>query len=572
MLKKAAANSTVLNPDQRAHDLERMRTTAFDLVVIGGGVTGAGVALDAASRGLTVALVEQRDFAAGTSSRSSKLFHGGLRYLEQFEFGLVTEALHERNLMLRRLCPHLTRPVSFVYPLTHRVWERPYVGAGVALYDLLAAFGDNPLPRHKHLSKRSTAAMVPSLRRDVFTGGVQYWDAQVDDARHTMAVVRTAAGHGAAIASSVRAVDIHRDESGVAGLEVCDLETDTAFRISTRQIVNATGVWTDQIQDLVGGSSLRVRASKGVHLVVAHDRIDAGTGLICRTPTSVLFVIPWGSHWLVGTTDSDWQLDLAHPAASSTDLDYLIDQANRWLEPGLTREDVIGVYAGLRPLLYGESESTSKLSREHAVSTVTPGLITVAGGKYTTYRVMAVDAVDAVVSALGRTEVSCTEHVPLVGAAGWDEIRDRRDALATSSGLGRHVIDHLLGRFGSETTEVLELLRQDPSLAQTLPGTDDYLAVEVHIAAAIEGALHLDDVLTRRTRISIETADRGVSAAPVAARIMASVLGWSEATIEVEVRAYRTRVEAELESQQASDDRTADERRLGAPDVRAGAC
>ncbi|MDE0802501.1 MAG: glycerol-3-phosphate dehydrogenase/oxidase [Acidimicrobiales bacterium] len=569
-----AANPSVLDPSRRAADLERMRTETFDLVVIGGGVTGAGVALDAATRGLSVALVEQRDFAAGTSSRSSKLFHGGLRYLEQFDFGLVTEALHERNLMLRRLCPHLARPVSFLYPLTHRVWERAYVGAGIALYDVLAAFGDNPLPRHRHYSRRAATTLVPSLRDGSCTGGIRYWDAQVDDARHTMAVVRTAAAHGAAIATSVRAVDIHRDQGGtVEAISVVDLESGDAdhprIRIEARQVVNATGVWTDQIQDLVGGSSLRVRASKGVHLVVPRDRIDAGTGLICRTPKSVLFVIPWGAHWLVGTTDSDWELDLAHPAASSTDVDYLLDQANRWLDPGLTKDDVIGVYAGLRPLLYGESESTSKLSREHAVSTVTPGLITVAGGKYTTYRVMASDAVDAVVSALGRSERSRTADVPLVGAAGWDDVRDRRDELARDAGVAPAVIDHLLGRFGAETTEVLELLRQDPTLGDHLPGTDQYLAVEVHVATAIEGALHLDDVLTRRTRISIETADRGVSAAPVAARIMARVLDWDEATIAAEVGAYRLRVAAELDSQEAADDRTADERRLGAPDVRA---
>ena len=565
------ANPSVLDPARRAADLERMRSETFDLVVIGGGVTGAGVALDAATRGLSVALVEQRDFAAGTSSRSSKLFHGGLRYLEQFDFGLVTEALHERNLMLRRLCPHLARPVSFVYPLTRRYWERPYVGAGIALYDLLAAFGDNPLPRHEHLSKTQVSELVPSMRDDAFTGGVRYWDAQVDDARHTLAVVRSAAGHGAAIASSVRAVDIHRDTTGVTGLDVCDLETDETFTVRTTQIVNATGVWTDQIQDLVGGSSLRVRASKGVHLVVPADRIAAGSGLICRTPTSVLFVIPWGSHWLVGTTDSDWELDLAHPAASATDLDYLIGQANRWLDPGLTRDDVVGVYAGLRPLLHGESESTSKLSREHAVSTVVPGLITVAGGKYTTYRVMAADAVDAVTEALGRSERSCTEAVPLVGATGWDDIRARADEFARAAGVSPAVVEHLLGRYGAETTEVLGYLRDEPALAEPLPGTDDYLAVEALVAAAIEGALHLDDVLTRRTRISIETLDRGVSAAPVVARLMARVLGWDEATIAREVEAYRTRVEAEIDSQQAVDDRTADERRLGAPDVRAGA-
>lgn len=564
-------NPTVLDPARRAHDLGRMRSEHFDLVVIGGGVTGAGVALDAATRGLSVAVVEQRDFAAGTSSRSSKLFHGGLRYLEQFEFGLVTEALHERNLMLRRLCPHLARPVSFVYPLTHRLWERPYVGAGIALYDVLAAFGDNPLPRHEHLSKRRARELVPSMRDDAFTGGVRYWDAQVDDARHTLAVVRTAAGHGAAIASSARAVDIHRDDTGVTGVDVCDLETDETFTIRTTQIVNATGVWTDQIQDLVGGSSLRVRASKGVHLVVPRDRIDAGSGLICRTPTSVLFVIPWGSHWLVGTTDSDWELDLAHPAASATDLDYLIGQANRWLDPALTRDDVVGVYAGLRPLLHGESESTSKLSREHAVSTVVPGLITVAGGKYTTYRVMAADAVDAVTDALGRGERSCTEEIPLVGAAGWDDVRSRADELARTAGVSAEIVEHLLGRYGAETVDVLGYLRDEPALAEPLPGTEDYLAVEALVAAAIEGALHLDDVLTRRTRISIETLDRGVSAAPVVARLMARVLGWDDETIAREVEAYRTRVEAEIDSQQAVDDRTADERRLGAPDVRAGA-
>ena len=414
--------------------------------------------------------------------------------------------------------------------------------------------------------------LVPSMRDDAFTGGVRYWDAQVDDARHTLAVVRTAAGHGAAIASSVRAVDIHRDAGGVTGLDVCDLETDETFTVRTTQIVNATGVWTDQIQDLVGGSSLRVRASKGVHLVVPRDRIDAGSGLICRTPTSVLFVIPWGSHWLVGTTDSDWELDLAHPAASATDLDYLIGQANRWLEPGLTRDDVVGVYAGLRPLLHGESESTSKLSREHAVSTVVPGLITVAGGKYTTYRVMAADAVDAVTDALGRDERSCTEDVPLVGASGWDRVRTGAESLARSAGVDAGVVEHLLGRYGAETTEVLAYLRDEPALAEPLPGTDDYLEVEALVAAAVEGALHLDDVLTRRTRISIETIDRGVSAAPVVARLMARVLGWDEATVAREVEAYRTRVEAEIDSQQAVDDRTADERRLGAPDVRAGAC
>ena len=560
-----------LDPAQRARDLTRMASEDFDIVVIGGGVTGAGVALDAATRGLSVALVEQRDFAAGTSSRSSKLFHGGLRYLEQLELGLVTEALHERNLMLNRLCPHLARPVTFLYPLTHRVWERPYVGAGIALYDVLAAFGDNPLPRHRHLSKRAARQLVPSLRSDALTGAITYSDAQVDDARHTMSLVRTAAHHGAAVAPSVQVVGLVRDGERVVGVQARDVETGDELTIRARQTVNATGVWTDQIQDMAGGSALRVRASKGVHLVVPRDRIQAGAGLICRTPSSVLFVIPWGDFWLVGTTDTDWNLDLAHPAASAADLDYLLGQANRWLDPALTHADIVGVYAGLRPLLSGESDSTSKLSREHAVSMVAPGLVSVAGGKYTTYRVMAADAVDAAVAALGLdAPPSCTETIPLVGATGWEAMRNRRDALAKESGLPVERIDRLLARYGSETPVLLALLDEDPALRECLPGTDDYLGAEVRFAVSHEGALHLNDVLTRRTRLSIETPDRGVSAAPVAAAIMAGVLGWDDATVAREVDSYGKRVEAERESQQAVDDRTADARRLGAEDVRQG--
>ncbi|MFP5577085.1 MAG: glycerol-3-phosphate dehydrogenase/oxidase [Acidimicrobiia bacterium] len=559
-----------LDVHQRARDLARMRDEVFDVVVVGGGVTGAGVALDAATRGLSVALVEQRDFAAGTSSRSSKLFHGGLRYLEQLELGLVTEALHERNLMVDRLCPHLARPVTFLYPLTRRVWERAYVGAGIALYDVLAALGSSTLPRHRHLSKRAARRLVPSLRSDVLTGAITYSDAQVDDARHTLALVRTAHHHGAAVASSVQVIGLLRDGERITGVRARDVESGDEIAVRARQTVNATGVWTDEVQDMAGGSPLRVRASKGVHLVVPRDRIDAGAGLICRTPTSVLFVIPWGDSWLVGTTDTDWNLDLAHPAASAADLDYLLGQANRWLQPALTHGDIVGVYAGLRPLLHGESDSTSELSREHAVSTVAPGLLSVAGGKYTTYRVMAADAVDAAVAAMGGgAPPSCTESVPLVGATGFEAMRNRRRQLATSSGLPVERIDRLLGRYGAELPVLLGLLADDPGLAACLPGTDDYLAVEARFAVTHEGALHLNDVLTRRTRMSIETPDRGVAAAPVVAAIMAEVLGWDAATVAREVDGYEKRVAAERESQRAVDDHTADARRLGAEDVRA---
>jgi glycerol-3-phosphate dehydrogenase len=328
-------------------------------------------------------------------------------------------------------------------------------------------------------------------------------------------------------------------------------------------------VWTDDTQALVGErGQFHVRASKGIHLVVPRDRIQSSTGLISRTPTSVLFIIPWGRHWIIGTTDTDWALDKAHPAASSTDIDYLLDLVNKVLATPLTRTDVQGVYAGLRPLLSGESESTSKLSREHTVASPTPGLVVVAGGKYTTYRVMAKDAVDAAVHGLGRSVPrSVTQRVPLLGAEGYAALWNRRRLLAEESGLHVARIEHLLGRYGSLVHEILDLIAGDKDLARPVEGAEDHLRAELAYAASHEGARHLEDVLTRRTRISIETFDRGLAAAPVAAELMGAVLGWSEEQQHREVEHYRLRVEAERASQEQPDDETADAARLGAPDV-----
>ena len=345
------------------------------------------------SRGLSTALVEARDIACGTSSRSSKLVHGGLRYLEQQEFGLVREALRERSLLLNTLAPHLVRPVPFLYPFTEH-WERPYIGAGMLLYDGLA--GHTGLPRHRHLTKRGALRLAPALKPDSLVGAVQYYDAQVDDARHTLATARTAAAYGAAVASQTQVVGFLREGERVAGVRVRDNLSDAEFDVRARQVVNATGVWTDDVQHLVGErGKFRVRASKGVHLVVPRDRVQLDTGLILRTEKSVLFVIPWGRHWIIGTTDTDWALDKAHPAASASDIEYVLEHVNKVLAHPLGHEDVEGVYAGLRPLLEEESESTSTLSREHTVAVPVAGLVSVAGGKYTTYRIMARDAIDA---------------------------------------------------------------------------------------------------------------------------------------------------------------------------------
>jgi glycerol-3-phosphate dehydrogenase len=555
--------------------MESMESRGVDILVVGGGVVGTGSALDAATRGLSVGLVEARDYASGTSSRSSKLIHGGLRYLEMLDFGLVSEALQERGLLIQRLAPHLVRPVPFVYPLHGRVWERLYAGTGVLLYDTLGLLSGRArgVPHHRHLTRRHARQIVPSLRKDALIGALQYYDAQVDDARHTMFVARTAASYGAHVATRAKVVEFIREGQRVSGARVQDVETGRIFNVMAKQVVNATGVWTDDTQALVGErGQFHVRASKGIHLVVPRDRIRSDSGLILRTEKSVLFVIPWGRHWIIGTTDTDWNLDKAHPAASSVDIDYLLEHVNGVLETPLTRADVEGVYAGLRPLLKGESEATSKLSREHAVAHAVPGLVVVAGGKYTTYRVMAKDAVDEAVHGLEqvldrRIPPSCTEDVPLLGAEGFQVLWNQRHLLAERSGLHEVRIEHLLNRYGTLTSEILDLVASDPKLGEPLGGSEDYLRAEIVYAATHEGARHLDDVLTRRTRISIETFHRGTQSCEEAAELLRGVLDWSAEQVEREVEHYMKRVAAERESQMMPDDKTADAARMGAPEI-----
>ena len=515
--------SARLGVDERTAAFERLDSQHYDVLVVGGGVTGAGVALDAVTRGLRVALVEARDFASGTSSRSSKLFHGGLRYLEQMNFGLVREALRERELMLTRIAPHLVKPVAFMYPLNHRVWERPYVGSGLLLYDTMG--GGRSVPRHRHLTRTGARKLAPALKPSSLTGALQYYDAQTDDARHTLTVARTAAAYGADVLNSAEVVEVLHAGERVVGARVRDVETGAEKEVRSSVVVNATGVWTDAVQTLAGGRGrFHVRASKGVHIVVPRDRINSETGLILRTEKSVLFVIPWTTHWIIGTTDTDWNLDLAHPAASRADLDYLLDHVNRVLSVPLTHDDIQGVYAGLRPLLAGESEQTSQLSREHAVARPQPGLVAVAGGKYT--------------------------------------------SLAEAHGLPAWQIERLLNRYGSMTGEVLALAAEDRSLLR-MPSRDaEYLGVEFAYAAGCEGALHLDDLLARRTRMSIETPDRGVAVARAVAEVVAPRLGWDAERVDSEVAAYEARVEAERESQRKSDDLAADAARVAAPDTR----
>ncbi len=564
-LSNAASNSGDINGRTRAAALSSMRHETLDVLVVGGGVVGVGTALDAATRGLRVGLVEVRDIASGTSSRSSKLIHGGLRYLEQFNFSLVREALRERGRLLSTIAPHLVTPVPFLYPLRHRYWERFYVGSGVALYDAMAWTNASAarLPRHRHLSRRQALERFASLRTDSLTGAIVYFDAQVDDARFALDVVRTAAAYGAHVATRTRLVDFLFESNTVVGARLVDLESpeSPSFDVRARHVINATGVWSDDVGTLATRrAQVNVRASKGIHLVVSRDCIDANTGLIVRTDKSVLLIIPWGQQWIIGTTDTDWNLSKDNPGATAEDVDYLLREVNSVLARPLRLEDVVSVYVGLRPLAAETADSSADVSREHVISSPMRGLTVVTGGKYTTYRVMAEDAVDAAIRTSGLgAGASVTSTTPLLGATRCREIARRREELAHQYQLDVTVIDRLVGRYGDQLEAVLRPTRERPDALGALRGAPGYLRAEVLFALEAEVALHLEDVLVRRTRISIETRDRGTAAALEVATMMKEALGWDQGRTQREVDNYLDLVAVEREAQDQPDDEQSDQ-------------
>ncbi|MEI6867315.1 MAG: glycerol-3-phosphate dehydrogenase/oxidase [Actinomycetes bacterium] len=541
---------SALNPAQRGVAIAALKGEKFDVLVIGGGVTGSGIALDAASRGLKVALVESSDLASGTSSRSSKLIHGGLRYLEQYDFKLVREALQERELMVTTQAPHLVKPVAFLYPLHEKVKERTYVGAGLALYDALRGF-QRALPNHKHMSQKGIHEVAPALRLDIVTGGIQYFDAQVDDARHTMMIARTAAEYGATIVTQARVESLLRLGKRVIGAKVLDRTTGETIDVSAAVTIMAGGVWSDLLHEKFGITpGYQVRMSKGTHIVVPKSAIKSKSGIILKTAVSVLFIIPWGDKWIVGTTDTEFTGDRNQPLATREDVDYILAQANKVLNPMLKPSDVLGVYAGLRPLVSKNSiSSTTKLSREHIVDHPVQGFVSIAGGKYTTYRVMAEDAVDHAAPDLRRiVPDSVTKELPILGATGYQTLVNRADLIAAEMKLTKAQVIHLLDRYGSEISELEELMVADPSLREPLNNELPYLRAEIHFAASHEGALSVADVIARRTRISFETADHGLSVAADVAKIIAPILGWSAAAKKKSIAEYQEQVATEKES------------------------
>lgn len=559
--------STHLTAESRARALEAMSDAeGVDVLVIGGGITGAGIALDAATRGLRTAIVEAGDWAAGTSAWSSKLVHGGLRYLYNLDFKLVAEALKERGLLLSKLAPHLVKAQPFLWPLKMPVIERSYSAVGIGMYDALALAGSRgkkTVPVQKHYSRAGAQRLFPDIRPDSLTGAIRFYDARVDDARLVLDVVRTAVGHGALAASRTEVTELITSPTGrVEGARITDLETGTERTVQAAHVINATGVWTEETQKLGGSDAgLKVLASKGVHIVVPKDRIHAETGIFLRTEKSVLFIIPWQRYWIIGTTDTPYTEELERPVATAEDIDYILEHANAILDKPLAREDIIGTYAGLRPLLQpatkGEAQST-KVSREHTVIQVAPGLSAIAGGKLTTYRVMAKDAVDfALGEGPAHARPSVTEDVPLVGAEGFAATQAKADDIARAHGWTAERIESLLERYGSEIEDLLALIEEDPAWGEPLAEAPMFLRGEVLLAVRQEGALHLEDVLVRRVRLDLERRDRGLSAAPEILDIMAPELGWDDAARARELQTYRERVESIAAAEEQTDEAAA---------------
>ncbi|MEO7428574.1 MAG: glycerol-3-phosphate dehydrogenase/oxidase [Acidimicrobiales bacterium] len=530
----------------RARSLEQLGAATFDVLVIGGGVTGAGVALDAASRGLRTALVERDDFASGTSSKSSKLVHGGLRYLQNGDVRLVYEALRERQ-RLRHNAPHLVRLLPFLIPIFSKDGLiNPKVaralGSAMWMYDLTGGARIGKL--HKRLKKAQAVAHMPTVPEERLAGAYLYYDAAADDARLTLTLARTAAlDHGAVIANHTRVVQLRHDAAGhVTGAVV---EADgRRIEVAARSVVNATGVWSDDILALdQGGSPDTIRPAKGIHITVPWDKVRNDIAVVVPVPKDKrsVFVVPWlpladGTFQLtyIGTTDTDYEGPVDDPQCTAEDVDYLLRAINHSVREPLSAADVVGTWAGLRPLVKAATSGrTADLSRRHKVLVSDSGVVSIMGGKLTTYREMAEDTVDAIV-----------RHLPDAPRSA-KRCRTRRLVLRGGDGATKDTNPHLADRFGSEAREVLTLIDTDPSLGEPLVEGLPYLRAEALYAVRHEMARTVDDILARRTRARLQARDASAAAALAVARLIAPDLGWSAEEAERQAAAYVTLVEAE---------------------------
>jgi glycerol-3-phosphate dehydrogenase len=538
--------STSVVPFRRAEMLARLAAETFDVLVVGGGITGAGTALDAASRGLRTALVEAGDFASGTSSKSSKLVHGGLRYLQQGDVRLVYEALHERQ-RLRRNAPHLVKLLPFVIPILTKDGLIPRrvaraLGWAMWMYDLTGGFRIGKL--HRRLSADDAITHLPTMARERLAGGYLYYDATTDDARLVLTVLRTAAAHGAAVANHARVVGLTKDAAGrVDGATVA--AGDETFRVRARVVVNAAGVWSDDIAELEDGHDPdSLRPAKGVHLTVPWAKVGNDIAAVIPVPGDKrsLFVVPWGAnrdgtfrYAYVGTTDTDYDGPLEDPPCTAEDVAYVLRALNAALTTRIEPEDVTGSWAGLRPLVKSATTGrTADLSRRHRVTIGPAGVVGVTGGKLTTYREMAEDTVDTVLGQLGEKARCRTKRLRLLGADGYAE---------TTPGTPEH---HLGSRYGALAQEVRDLLDADPALGAPLVPALPYLRAEAVYAARHEMATDLEDVLTRRTRAHLYDRAATAAAAPSVAALLAPELGWDAAETARQVERYRALVAREV--------------------------
>ncbi len=543
--------------------VERLDQEQFDVLVIGGGITGAGVALDAAARGYRVALVEKADFASGTSSKSTKLAHGGIRYLPQFDFAMIREGVIERGLMVRH-APFLVRPLPFVIPVyEHMPWPsslpvRPPTDFGLALvldiglwmYDLMA--GRLNIGRHKRISAEETLRRVPKLRRAGLKKALLYYDAQTNDAQLTVTVLRTAAQFGAVVTNYTQITGFTRANGKLNGAVVCDVLTGQEVTVLARHIINATGVFAEQVAALTGDESkATVEPSKGIHLVVARERLHISNTAVVLPETEdgrILYIIPWSARAIIGTTDTGTG-DLDDPQASPADIAYLLKHVNKYLEADLTDDDILSVYAGYRPLVKSRGARAAELSRTHVVLQEVNGMVTIVGGKLTTYRRMAQDTVDVLSKRDGMPTSHPTQKLLLSGAIGWRSARHAIEARGQQLGLAQDSIEHLAFTFGSNAHAVLDLIEKDERLGKRLLSDLPYLLAEVVYACQAEMAMTLEDVLARRTRIILEDADRGAGIAPEVAALIADELGWSSDYTRAQVEKYRALVGHQLEAE-----------------------
>jgi glycerol-3-phosphate dehydrogenase len=550
----------VLNAEARSRNLDQMASHPVDTLVIGGGVTGLGVALDAAARGYRVALVEKGDFAGGTSSKSTKLVHGGIRYLPQFDFALVHEALVERGILMRN-APFLVRPLSFVLPLYESARKplgipfTPPGGKGLGLmlatglwmYDLLA--GRRGIDRHRRITIEQALELAPLLRTEGLKEAFVYWDAQTNDTRLVVAIMRTAAQLGASLANYAEVTGFEKNNGKLAAARVRDTLTGRELTIQARHIVNAAGVFAERVASLTGDESkASVAPSKGIHLVVDRERVgvsDTGVVLPETDDGRILFVIPWGDRAVIGTTDTGAG-DLDHPEASREDIDYLLLHVNRYLNVTLTHDDLISVYAGYRPLVRSRAKPSANLSRTHVVLEEDNGMVTIIGGKLTTYRRMAQDTLDVLARRDGMTISHPTMSLPLSGAVDWKRAQRELARRCAALDVPPDVERSLEWNYGRNTLDMLDLIEADPAMGQRVIPELPFIRAEIIYACRAEMAMRLDDTLARRTRIELEDRQRGAGVAAEIARIMAAELGWTPEQAQSEADAYTAAVRGSL--------------------------